>query len=217
MEVPTLKAERREALGTRHSRLVRAAGRLPGIVYGHKELPVAFLVSAHELVQHLHHGVRMLDLDMDGQQTHCLIKEVQYDHLGKDPIHIDLTRVDLKELVTVKVAVVLRGTPKGADEGGVLDQLINEFEVECRVTEIPETLRATVSHLGVGDALLVKDVETPSDVRVLNDAEDRVAHVRLPAAAAEPTEATEEEGPAQPERIGRVAEDPKADPDSKKS
>jgi large subunit ribosomal protein L25 len=215
MEVPSLKAERREALGTREARRFRAAGRLPGIVYGHGETPEAFLVSSHDLSVHLHHGVRMLDLQMDGKQTHCLIKEVQYDHLGKDPIHIDLTRVDLEERVTVKVAVVLRGTPKGADEGGVLDQLINELEVECPVTEIPETLRATVNHLGVGDTMLVKDVETPPDVRVLNDMEDRVAQVRVPAAAAEPTETTEEEGAAEPERIGRVAEDPKADSDSK--
>lgn len=211
MKVPTLKAKRRTELGTRNTRRLRTQGSLPGIVYGHGETPVAISVSTHDLLVHLHHGVRMLDVVMGSRKTHCLIKEVQYDHLDKEPIHIDLTRVDLKERVTVNVAVVLRGTPKGAEEGGVVEQLLSELEIECQVTEIPETLHVNIAELGVGDALLVKDIELPSGAKAMNDAEDRVAIIRVPTEAAEPEEAPEEEGSAEPERIGRVAEEPQED------
>ena len=190
------------------SRRLRERGMLPGIIYGHGLAPEAIAVSAHELQLELHHGARLLGLDLDGRRSQYLIKDVQYDHLQKNPIHLDLARVDMHERVQVAVSIELRGTPQGVHEGGILDHLMDEVEVECLASNIPGVLRPSVVHLGVGDSLLVKELELPEGVKALSDPEAKVAMVRVlvekPEAEA-PTDGAEAET-AEPERIGRVAE-----------
>ncbi|MFQ5414728.1 MAG: 50S ribosomal protein L25, partial [Phycisphaerae bacterium] len=146
---------------------------------------------------------------LDGVARSYLIKSVQYDHLGHEPIHVDLARVDMDERVTVNVGIELRGVPKGVSEGGVLDQQIADIEISCRVTDIPETLHPVVTALGLGESLLVKDLELPPGVTALAEPDARVATVRAPAAAVEEeaVSAEAEEAAAQPERIGRVREE----------
>ncbi len=186
---------------------MRALGRLPGIIYGHGEAPEAFSVSAHDVAMEMEHGARLVELNLDGRANQYLIKEIQYDHLGKDPIHMDLARVDLHERIRVRVVVELRGTPKGIHEGGILDQLLDNIEIECLASEIPETLHPTVAELGIGEALLVKDLELPGGVVAISDPEEKIAIVHLLSVAAEAeVKEEEEEAPAEPERIGRVAE-----------
>lgn len=217
MEITTLPAERRESVGTRVSRLLRERGMLPGIIYGHGQEPEAIAVSAHELVLSLRHGVRLLGLKLDGKESQYLIKEVQYDHLQKEPIHLDLARVDLNERIKVAVSIELRGTPKGVAEGGVVEHLMDEVEVECLASNIPAALHPSVVHLGIGDALLIKDLDLPEGVVPVDDPEAKVALVRVLAEKLE-EEATEEGAEtdaAEPERIGRVAETPEDDAKSK--
>ncbi len=216
MEVPTLKAESRADLGSKYARKLRNQGRLPGIIYGHGETPEPFSVSAHDVQMEIRHGTRLVALDLDGSTQQYLIKEIQYDHLDRDPIHIDLARVDLNERVRVKVGVELRGTPAGISEGGILDQLQDSFEIECIVTDIPATLHPSVAHLNVGDSLLVKDIELPSGVTAVTDGEEKIAMVHVLATKKDAEEATDEEpGPSEPERIGRVAETPEDKKESK--
>lgn len=210
MEIPTLKAEKREGTGTRRARTVRHGGRLPAVVYGHGEAPENLTLDRHDTVVALKHGARTLQLDIGGAKKQFLIKEVQYDTFGVMPIHLDLMRVDLNERVRVKVSIELKGTPKGASEGGVLDQVMSALDVECLVTEIPDTLHPAVTHLGLLEALLVKDLVLPPGVKALADPEDRVAVVRkLGEAAAEAAApvAEGEEAVQEPERIGRVRKD----------
>lgn len=216
MEIPTLRAERRERLGTKYTRRMRSTGQLPGIIYGHGEVPEPIAVSAHDMQIHLHHGARVLNIEIDGQGTKYLIKEVQYDHLQKDPIHFDLARVDLDERVRVEVAVEMRGTPEGIHEGGILEQLRDVLHVECLALEIPETLNPSVAHMKVGDVLLVKDLSLPPSVTVLDDPEDKIAMVRVLASHVEEEAEEEEAGSAEPERIGRVAETEEGKTESKK-
>lgn len=208
MQAVVLKAVERKKTGTRESKRVRKGGLLPAIIYGHGETPEAISLAEHEVEVAIHHGARTLDVDINGKVQKCLIKEVQYDHLDVTPIHIDLARVRADERVRVKVGIELRGTPKGLSEGGILDQVIGEIEVECLVTEIPDVLHPMVTHLSVGDSLYVKDLVLPPGVRALTSPNDRVASVRVlgeaPAAAA-PVEG--EEAVAEPERIGRVRKD----------
>ena len=214
MEVPTLKAEIRRGLGTRLSRRLRAGGWLPGIIYGHGETPEPISVSAHDLQVHLQHGARILKVEVDGRASQYLIKEVQYDHLQKDPVHFDLARVDVDERVQVEVAIELRGTPAGVNNGGILEPLRDTLKIDCLALEIPDTLRPSVAHLDIGDTLLVKDLELPSGVVVLDDPQEKVAMVRVLAIHTEVEEAEEEAGPAEPERIGRVAETDTKDADT---
>ena len=187
------------------ARAHRAAGKLPGVIYGHGEPPEAVSLECHEVEVALAHGARTLDVELNGVARPYLIKEVQYDSLGDRPIHVDLARVDLDERVRVRVGIELRGVPKGVSEGGVLDQHLATLEVECRVTDIPKTLSPVVTNLELAGALLVKDLELPPGVVALTEGEERVAsvHAVLEAAEPEPTEESEEEV-AEPKRIGRV-------------
>lgn len=205
MEIVTLEAKPRTPKGTRVARTLRTAGELPAIVYGHKEPPEAITLAAHEAQVALLHGARMLQIKTGSKVRPCLIKEVQYDHLHRYPIHMDLARVDLTERVKVRVGIELKGVPKGVSEGGVLDQHMGEIEVECLVTDIPGTLHPLVGHLGLGESLLVKDLILPAGVKPLAEPEERVATVRELVEAPPPAPVVEgAEGPMEPERIGRV-------------
>lgn len=205
METASLLAERRSDLGSRASRALRARGRLPVVIYGHGELPEHVSLDFHDVEVALAHGARTLELKEGRKTTQYLIKEVQHDHLDALPIHLDLARVDLDERVTVRVSIELRGTPKGVSEGGVLDQVLPEIEVECRVADIPDTLHPLVTELGLGDSLLVGDLELPAGVSAVTDSRERVATLRAVLEEAPVEEVVEgEEKTEEPERIGRV-------------
>jgi large subunit ribosomal protein L25 len=143
------------------------------------------------VINALHHGAHVFNLSLDGAEHQCFIKEVQYDYLGTNPVHLDLTRVDQNERVKVTVQVELRGVPKGVTQGGVLDQLISDVEVECPVMSIPELLRPRVNDLDVGESLHVRDLELPEGVVPVGDPDDVVCTVR---ALAEEVEEEADEG-----------------------
>jgi len=208
METMTLTAEPRSSSGTRDARRLRALGRVPAVIYGHGEPPESVSFLLHDVEWALQHGARTLPVTTGKKTKQYLIKEVQYDHLGATPIHVDLARVDLDERVEVSVGIELRGTPKGISEGGVLDQFIASIDVECLVTAIPDTLHPMVTELGLGDVLRVRDLVLPEGVVVLTDPDDRIATVRelVPEVEAE-AETEGEAGSAEPERIGRVRKD----------
>lgn len=210
MEHATLVAERRTHLGSKHSRRMRQSGKMPAILYGHGEKPEAVAVDAHEAENLLDHHSRVVELKLDGGTNHYLIKAVQYDYLGTNPIHLDLMRVDLNEKVNVNVEIELRGTAEGADEGGVLSQILNSIEVECTITSIPDSIRANITSMKINDDLLVKDLELPDGVTALTDAEERIAVCRVPTVEEE-EEGAEGEADAMPEVIGRTKEEESSD------
>jgi large subunit ribosomal protein L25 len=221
METRTLKAESRPVVGTRAARALRATGQVPVVIYGHGEPPESVSLTLHEVELALAHGARTLQVKLGRQAKQYLIKEVQYDYLGQTPIHMDLTRVDLDERVKVRVGIELRGVPKGVSEGGVLDQHMADLEVDCMVTDIPETLHPFVVDLGLDESLLVKDLELPSGVVALADPDDRVATVRALLEAPEPEAVEEVEETAaetaQPEVIGRAKKEGEKEAGDKES
>src|SRR5438067_4659425 len=173
-----ITAKPRAELGSRANKRLRDAGLLPGVIYGHKEAVVAITLPRKETVNHLKHGAHVFDLAVDGKNETVLVKEVQYDHLGIEVIHVDFARVSLDERVEVTVPLELKGTPKGEAEGGVLQQIISELEIECLVTDIPEAIRHNVTELGMNDVLHIRDLQLPAGVRVLQDGEFIVATVK---------------------------------------
>src|SRR5437588_12484323 len=128
-QAPTVAARQRSELGSRANKRLRDAGFLPGVIYGHKEAVVPVTLPRKEVVGHLNHGAHLFDLAVDGRSEKVLVKEVQYDHLGIEVLHVDFARVSLDETVEVTVPLELRGEPKGEAEGGVLTQVISELEV----------------------------------------------------------------------------------------
>ncbi len=204
--VETLKAEPRKQAGTKHAVQIRGQGKIPVIVYGHKEESVAISLNAHDFNVQLHHGRRLFDVAIGGKKQKLLVKDLQYDHLGKEIIHADLMRVDLSEMVSVTVPIELKGTAVGTHEGGIVEEHINHLEVECRVTEIPDILTVSVKDVGVGDALHAGQIELPEGVKLVSDSSLVVVTCHL-VAAAKTTEEIEEEIPSAPEVIGERKEE----------
>ena len=215
MEIAQLQAETRPGRGTRAARRLRRQGKLPGVVYGHGELPENVAIGEHDLENLLGHGSHVLQLNVNGKTKQVLIKAVQFDHLGVKPIHVDFMRVDLNERVRVSVPLEFRGTPIGTHEGGILEHELVDLEVDCLVTEIPEVIRVNVAELGLGDALHVRELELPPDVHAVSGPEVIVCAVRAKKAAAEVVEVVAAEAaPAEPEIIGRKEKE-EGEPDKK--
>ncbi len=164
-EIPKLTAATREATGSRFSARLRACGQLPAVIYGHKKQSVHVSVDAKEMRHLLHHNTHVLEIVRDSESEPCLIKEVQWDHLGSQVIHVDLARVDLTERVRTHVALELIGEPVGLKESGAfLEHHHPEVEVECQASAIPDRLTADIGELDVGKPLTVADLSLPDGV-----------------------------------------------------
>ena len=219
MQIATMKGEARKGGGRNANERVRRAGMVPGVIYGHGEANETVAVPLHELESVLGKAAHVVKLTVAGKENQYFIKEVQYDHLQKTPIHIDLMRVDPNERIRVKVPVELRGTPVGLSVGGEIIQPISDIEIECKLVEIPETIRIKIDHLNLGMAVHIKELELPPDVKAMHHAEEVVISVRLKkidvaAVAAAPLEGAPTS--AEPEVIGRVAKEKTEEGEEKK-
>lgn len=196
----SLQAEMREHTGSHAAAGVRKRGRIPAIVYGHKQEPVAVSLDAHDFVEGLHHGRRLMDITIGGNTEKMLVKDLQYDHLGRNIIHVDLMRVDVTEMVEVTVRVELKGTAKGTHEGGIIEEHTDHIEVECLAVNIPESIVVSVKDLGVGEAIHAGDIKLPDGVKLVSSPETIIATCHV-LAVAKTTEQLEEEAPVAPELI----------------
>jgi len=200
-----LKAEVREHTGSKAVRKVREQGKIPAIVYGHKEDPVAISLDAHDFVEGLHHGHRLMDVQIGKKKQKTIVKELQYDHLGRNIIHADLVRVDITESIRVTVPIELKGTAAGTHEGGIVEEHMDHLEIECKATDIPEVIAVSVKELHVGGAVHAGEIELPAGVKLISSPDTLLATCRL-VAAAKTTEELEEEVPTAPEVIGEEKE-----------
>jgi large subunit ribosomal protein L25 len=194
----------RSERGSRANKRLRDSGRVPGVIYGHKQDVLAVSMDRREVTHHLAKGAHVFDLTLNGKSETVLVKDVQYDHLGDEVLHIDFNRVSVDERVKVSVPIELKGTPKEA-EGGVLTQVLANLEVECLVLEIPEAIRHNVTDMKLNDVLHVKDLVLPPGVTALQDPELIVATVREVKEVLPVVPETVEGAAAEPEVIGRKA------------
>jgi large subunit ribosomal protein L25 len=199
-DILSLDAETRQEVGSRAAAKVRKHGRVPAIIYGHEQEPTPISLDYHDFVEGLHHGRRLLEIRLGKRGQKVFVKDLQYDHLGKDIIHADLVRVDVTERVTVEVPIELKGTAKGAEEGGIIEEHTDHLEVECKVTEIPESIVVSVRDMEVGDVLHARDIELPPGVKLTSDPE--MLMVTCSVVTAKTPEEVEEEAPVAPEVIG---------------
>jgi large subunit ribosomal protein L25 len=203
------KTEPRTGQGSRDAVRLRKAGRVPAVVYGHKEATVAVTISRDELAAALRHHARTVDLLVDGKTETALIQEVQHDHLGTGLMHVDFRRVSKDERVRTTVDIELRGTAPGATGGGVLDQPLHKIHVECPAISIPESIRVKIDGLLLGQAIHVKELELPPGVKALDDPDLVVVQVKMQQVAVpEPTTLAPEATTAEPEVITKKKEKP---------
>jgi large subunit ribosomal protein L25 len=198
----TLKAKlnvsRREGGGKGVARKLRGTGRVPAILYGHGDRTEALSVDAHELELLLHSisiDNTIITLDVDGRGADVLIRDIQRHPYKPQVLHVDFIVVHSDEVIKLQVPVRLSGTPVGVmNDGGVLDQVIYDIEIECLPGNIPDAAEVDVSGLGIGESVRVRDIQIPN-VKVLADEDLPVASVLAPKVAEAETPAE----PAEPE------------------
>lgn len=201
-----LDAQERGNYGTNVARRMRREGRVPAVVYGHKEATVSISIGHDDLYKAIRHGARLVDLKLGSKSAEkALIRDVQWDYLGQDILHVDFARVAADEKVTLEIRIEIRGTAPGVAQQGNMVQPLHSLEVECLVTNIPESIRVAVNELQLNQAIHVKELKLPEGVKVLNDPDAIVVQV-VPqqVEAAAPAAAGES---AEPEVIGRVKEE----------
>lgn len=216
MEEIFLEAELRETKGSARARELRNSGYLPSVVYSHGKdaLPIKFSKGALLKLVHQHHlesviiNLKIKD-DKKEKGRPCLVKEIQYDPVSEDIIHLDFNEISLTEAIKVNVSIEVKGEPIGVkQEGGSLEHILWEVEVECLPTNIPKNIEVDVSALKMGEAIHVKDIVFPAGVKPLNDPAAVVLHVAAPMKEEAPVEAVEGEVKAEPEVIKEKKEAP---------
>ncbi len=180
-----LKASRREGAGKGVARKLRAAGRVPGVLYGHGREPLLLSLDSKELFHALHGSAGanvLVDLVVDGKQHLALPREVQRDHVRGQYLHVDFLEVRRDEKVEVTVPVRVVGESPGVRAGGVLEHHLWDLHVQCLPGDVPEAIDADISSLQVGESLRVGDLVPPAGVTILTAADESVVGVVTPQA-----------------------------------
>jgi large subunit ribosomal protein L25 len=195
--------------GTKNdARRVRRGGKIPAVLYGAGKDALAISVDPRQVSRILHSASghnTIFDLALDGERTKAMIVDWQYEPIRGSLLHIDLKRIAMDQRLKVMVPVVLKGEAEGVKtQGGILEQVLREVEVECLPADIPSHIEADVTHLVFGKVLRVSDLPHGEKLKFLTDATQTVAHVTSVKEEVAPTPeavAAEAAAPAEPEVI----------------
>ncbi len=207
--VITLKADPRNDVGKKIARQLRKQGRIPAIIYGEKKesLPISLLLSDVKAIMKSESGENtVLRIHREDVQVDAMLKEVQYDYLSDNIIHVDLLRIDLQKAVNVSVPVKVFGDPVGVKvEDGIFDFMTREIKIRCLPTQIPKEFKIDISGLHISDSTRAEDLEVAEGIKILSDPQTVICAVTSKAAVEEVVEeeaeaaAEEEEKPEESE------------------
>ena len=210
-ETVNVKAQPRKERGKNEARRLRQKGVIPAIVYGAHKDPVSIAVDPKQINKILHSDSganTIFDLSVDGENSKVMIVDYQHEPIKGSLLHIDLKRIAMDQKLKLEVPVVLLGVPQGVKtEGGILEQLLREVEIECLPGDIPAHLDVDVTNLAFGQVLRVSDLpHMEGKIKFLTDENIPVAHITsvkeiVEAAPVEGAEAAAAATPAEPEVI----------------
>lgn len=214
MATATLSATPRSDVGKGAARKIRAAARIPGVVYGHHREPQPLTIETREfekLLERTAGETTIIELSLDGQTLRTLIREVQRHPFKRQILHVDFQELVAGERVTVELPIRLVGTAEGVrNSGGILDQIMHSLSVEVDPSNIPNHLDVDVSALGLNDSIHVRDLRLPEGVQALADEDATVCVVSAPRVHEEtPAEGTEAVA-GEPELIRKAKEEDEA-------
>jgi large subunit ribosomal protein L25 len=197
MKTIELNVEKRDSRGKNEARRTRVGGKIPAIVYGAGKATVPIAVDRKALSDAFRGGAQenaifLLKLAGSDQSRHAMIKELQRDPLSRKAMHIDFVRVMMDAKIRVKVSVEIVGVARGVKaDGGILDIVTREVEIESLPGNIPAHIPVDVAELGIGDALRIKDLKSVEGVEIVDDLEKVVVHVAHPTQEKEVVAAVE--------------------------
>jgi large subunit ribosomal protein L25 len=201
---PTLEVEDRSERGTRAARRLRREGYVPGVVYGGKDGDcTSFKVNSRRLRQVLVDGSALIDLKVGGKTRPVIVKDQQQHPVRDELLHIDLLEVRLDEKIQTQVSVHLEGAEEapGIKEGGVLEHVTHQLNIEALPTDIPDAIHVDVSGLEIAATMHLSEISPPAGVTFLDDPEETIL-----ATVVVPTEVEEPEIEEETELVGEEAE-----------
>lgn len=208
-----LEVHSREPDGSRAARRLRRGGRIPGVLYGGGGEPLSFDVDARELRLALASAGAVMDVSVDGAKpTPVVLKEAQHDPVRGHTTHVDLLRVKLDEPIHAVVALELGGVDDapGVRQGGILEHVVRELNIEALPTEIPEAIVHEIGEMEIGDTLTRASIVPPGGVTLLDDEETVIATISAPRLQAE----VEAEIEGETELVGEAGGEQAAEADS---
>lgn len=203
----TVDSQIRRKFGKNANRRLRAAGRVPGIVYGRKVAPVAVSVDPKDLDRILHSETghnTIFRLKYHDQETNVLIRELQRDPVGEELLHADFLAVSMDRTMVFDVPVETLGTAAGVKMyGGILDLVVREIHLECLPGDLPDHIRVDVTDLQIGDSVRVEQLDVDTDkVKILSDPDLTVLTIAAPSVETEAEEIMLEDEAVEPEIAG---------------
>lgn len=203
----SLTVTTRKQLGSANTRRLRKAGAIPAILYGHGEANVSLVLVPEELRGVIRRGGKLVRLQGDVTES-AFIKTVQWDVYGKVMLHVDLLRISETEKVTTTVTVELKGTAPGLSEGGIVEHLVHEVEIDCPAGSVPEKLIVNINNLHLDGAIHAHEITLPEGAEMLTDADTVIVHCVPPHDAPEEgAAAVTEPGAIEPELIRKEKAD----------
>jgi len=204
-----VEAQPREPNGKNAARRVRRAGRVPATVYGAGKAPLSVSVDPKQITAILHSATghnTIFDLQCDGESSKAMIVDWQHEPIKGALLHLDLKRIAMDQKLVLQVPIVLKGEPAGVKtQGGILEQVLREVELECLPADIPSKIEVDVSELVFGQVLRVSDLPHGGKLHFLTEEDQPIAHIVAvkEVVAPTPAEAVAVEGavPAEPEVI----------------
>lgn len=188
-----LDIETRKSVGKKAAKVIRKAGKIPSVLYYKGEQPINISIDKQVFYQAIKSEQRIYEMNIKNESQYVMIKEIQYHPVTDEMIHVDFMRVRRTEKMTILVPITLVGKPVGVTEGGILSQAMNQIEISCYPTNVPEHIEVDVDHLGLNSSVSVADVNVDDeDIDILSAADLNVASVIPPAAEEEPVLTDEE-------------------------
>jgi len=173
-----LKVSDRTKLKTKGVKSLRRKGLIPGVLYYAGERNVNIEIDKSILFHAMQSGQRIFEIEQEGESQFTMIKQVQYHPVTDEVIHLDLMRVRRSEKMTITVPLVLVGDAKGVKEGGLLSQSINQLEINCFPTDVPEQIELNVENLELSSSMSISDIKLENDdIEIVTDKEVNVVNI----------------------------------------
>jgi len=183
-----LDIETRESVGKKSTKAIRRDGKIPSTLYFKGDEPESITIDKIKLYQALKSDQRVYEVELGGESQYVMVKAVQYHPITDEIIHLDFMRVRRSEKMTISVPLILVGKPIGVVEGGILSQALNQIEISCFPTNVPEQIKVNIDKMELNSSISVADVSIDDEeVEILSSAEINVATITAPSVEVEDT------------------------------
>ena len=183
-----LDIETRESVGKKSTKAIRRDGKIPSTLYFKGDEPESIAIDKIELYQALKSDQRVYEVELGGESQYVMVKAVQYHPVTDEIIHLDFMRVRRSEKMTISVPLVLVGKPIGVVEGGILSQALNQIEISCFPTNVPDQIEVNIDKMELNSSISVADVSTDDEeVEILSSSEINIATITAPSVEKEET------------------------------